>query len=333
MSNSRLASRLTSNRLEGKGADTETNTSVEKRPHFIGHKAKQEQTEFKEKEKVTFQPRKRINEEAEKQPEQKKSVFGHFQKNKEPQEVYSENLLFGMQKSEEEIEAEELRESAAEQKREARHLRMVRVMNAIIILGCVYLIMLIYGVFMTEYAYNANGEIEPQILSVEELREKKNFDVIKAEYLKCRKLYEMTLLLDNRIDMQIEDPILIAPEYESLLEKNKNINVSNLANKLQTLPTDKKYEQIKSMMIEWLNQDMGYYLSVCSVAYSTGNEDAYASASEYRQITYSDFSVITQNVATIGQSIYGVDMEDILTWTPESYVDEAINGKGEPADE
>lgn len=41
---------------------------------------------------------------------------------------------------------------------------------------------------------------------------------------------------------------------------------------------------------------------------------------------YNDFSVITENIATLGYTVKGAEIEDIISWSPEKYVQEEIGG-------
>lgn len=47
-----------------------------------------------------------------------------------------------------------------------------RIVNIFLIVCCIYVLFLIYGVVVTDYQYNGKGKIEPQVLSVKELKQK-----------------------------------------------------------------------------------------------------------------------------------------------------------------
>ena len=197
-----------------------------------------------------------------------------------------------------------------------------RIINFILIAGCIYLLVLIFGAAVTKYQYNSDGKAVPEKMSVDEIRQTHNFDTILTQYEYCRSLYEKTLLLDYRVAQGQEDTLEIAPEYEALLD-----DVQNLSVKTDAISVDTKYDQVKSMMVNWIKNDIAVYLQNISAAISENNTEKANNALQDKDRVYDDFSLITQNIVALGSSISGADLTDIKSWTPEDYVDQEINGK------
>ena len=197
-----------------------------------------------------------------------------------------------------------------------------RIINFILIAGCIYLLVLIFGAAVTKYQYNSDGKAVPEKMSVDDIRQKHNFDTILTQYEYCRSLYEKTLLLDYRVAQGQEDTLEIAPEYEALLD-----DVQNLSVKTDAISVDTKYDQVKSMMVNWIKNDIAVYLQNMSAAISENNTEKANNALQDKDRVYDDFSLITQNIVALGSSISGADLTDIKSWTPEDYVDQEINGK------
>ena len=197
-----------------------------------------------------------------------------------------------------------------------------RIINFILIAGCIYLLVLIFGAAVTKYQYNSDGKAVPEKMSVDDIRQKHNFDTILTQYEYCRSLYEKTLLLDYRVAQGQEDTLEIAPEYEALLD-----DVQNLSVKTDAISVDTKYDQVKSMMVNWIKNDIAVYLQNISAAISENNTENANNALQDKDRVYDDFSLITQNIVALGSSISGADLTDIKSWTPEDYVDQEINGK------
>ena len=198
-----------------------------------------------------------------------------------------------------------------------------RIINFILIAGCIYLLVLIFGAAVTKYQYNSDGKAVPEKMSVDDIRQKHNFDTILTQYEYCRSLYEKTLLLDYRVAQGQEDTLEIAPEYEALLD-----DVQNLSVKTDAISVDTKYDQVKSMMVNWIKNDIAVYLQNISAAISENNTEKANNALQDKDRVYDDFSLITQNIVALGSSISGADLTDIKSWTPEDYVDQEINGPG-----
>lgn len=197
-----------------------------------------------------------------------------------------------------------------------------RIINFILIAGCIYLLVLIFGAAVTKYQYNSDGKAVPEKMSVDDIRQKHNFDTILTQYEYCRSLYEKTLLLDYRVAQGQEDTLEIAPEYEALLD-----DVQNLSVKTDAISVDTKYDQVKSMMVNWIKNDIAVYLQNISAAISENNTEKANNALQDKDRVYDDFSLITQNIVALGSSISDADLTDIKSWTPEDYVDQEINGK------
>lgn len=197
-----------------------------------------------------------------------------------------------------------------------------KIINFVLIAGCIYLLVLIFGAAVTKYQYNSDGKAVPEKMSVDDIRQKHNFDTILTQYEYCRSLYEKTLLLDYRVAQGQEDTLEIAPEYEALLD-----DVQNLSVKTDAISVDTKYDQVKSMMVNWIKNDIAVYLQNISAAISENNTEKANNALQDKDRVYDDFSLITQNIVALGSSVSGADLTDIKSWTPEDYVDQEINGK------
>lgn len=197
-----------------------------------------------------------------------------------------------------------------------------KIINFVLIAGCIYLLVLIFGAAVTKYQYNSDGKAVPEKMSVDDIRQKHNFDTILTQYEYCRSLYEKTLLLDYRVAQGQEDTLEIAPEYEALLD-----DVQNLSVKTDAISVDTKYDQVKSMMVNWIKNDIAVYLQNISAAISENNTGKANNALQDKDRVYDDFFLITQNIVALGSSISGADLTDIKSWTPEDYVDQEINGK------
>ena len=121
----------------------------------------------------------------------------------------------------------------------------------------------------------------------------------------------------------IEDPLLIAPEYEKLLER-----INELAIQCKAVSVSTQYIQLHTMLNIWITTDIAVYCQNMSAAISRNDETAANQALEYRTMAYNDFSVITANIAAMGAQVDGADIKDITDWSPEKYINEQIGGIG-----
>ena len=195
MKQTRLADRLTANQIEAKNVE-ERNLSEMKRDMGDSHISFQRSRRIKNKTSVKLKRSK------------EKRLASIRREPAEPEELYSEDSL----------EINELLQQRQEEKSQKHQKIFSNIMSGVLIAGCVYVSILIYGVMVTDYNYNENGEIVPEVVSVQDIKEEKAYDTILYQYLQCRSLYEEVLMLDYRLGKGEEDPLTLAPLYEEKLD-------------------------------------------------------------------------------------------------------------------
>ena len=222
---------------------------------------------------------------------------------------------------EEEMLSEETRrelEALRRKKIRAIAVRAGQILTAVL---CVYLVFLIYGVLNTEYTYDERGDIVPVILTVEGIRETEEFRTMSTQYVQARTLYEKVLLLDYRLGAGAEDPLLIAPEYEKLLEE-----ISSLSVQIGAVTVPAKYVQPMNMLLNWVQNDIALYCQFISRAISQNSVLDMNQALGYRETMYGNFRQITQVVAALASQVSGADTADLMTWSPEGYLEQYTGG-------
>ena len=232
-------------------------------------------------------------------------------------------------KTDEENEMDFLAEMQAETMREKKRQRRVKVTSGILVAVICYVVFLIYGVIMTTYQYGSDGAIHPQMMTVSDIQEEKDYETIMVWYERTRVLYERILMLDYRLGAGSEDPLTIGPEYNALLEDSKDVNVSDLAIKNDALTVNTKYSTVKDMMYQWVSNDAALYLQYMSNAITKNDSEAADNAIVEKDTMYNDFSLITQNIVTLGENIKGVDITEITDWSPDGYVNEQVYGSAD----
>lgn len=236
--------------------------------------------------------------------------------------------------SDEDMEVVALKQQWEQEKEVRRHILLTRFINGFLIFGCIYMIFLIFGVSMTTFQYSDKGRVEPQILGIKDIREKKAFEVVKVEYEKCQMVYEKILILNYRMESAKEDEITkIAVEYQPLAKE-----IQTLYKNEQAVHMDPKYDPIKLIIINYFNAAQ-QYCEKMSTGYTQNNKDDIDSASalwsggvnnqtgEPIVGLQDQFITLHQNVVSLGEGLPGVDMIKIKQWRPDTFIDEYINGK------
>lgn len=205
-----------------------------------------------------------------------------------------------------------------------RQKNVKRFFNVVLTISCLYLVLLIYGVTITEYQYDESGKVAPITVSVEDISNKNEYISVLGLYLQARSLYEKILTLDYRIAAGMEDTLSIAPEYETALD-----TVSSLTVQIDAATFSSKYNQVKNMLLTWVKTHIAAYCQYMSAAISKNNSDAAAEAIAAREVVESEFQLITQNIITFGEEINGYDLTDIKSWDPDTYIKTTIEGISE----
>lgn len=216
---------------------------------------------------------------------------------------------------------EELEKQKAEARDNKRQDIKNKIITALLIAGCIYLVFLIFGVINTQYMYDESGHVVAQRMTVEKIEALENFNEYALQYRQARTLYEEVLVLDYRMGAGEEDPSVIAPEYETLLE-----SINQLAIQVTALELPSEYTQTVSMLESWVKTDIAVYCQSMSKAITQNDAESAELALEYKNNMYNNFSAVTQSTVVIGQQVTGADISDILEWSPESYIQETIGG-------
>lgn len=206
-----------------------------------------------------------------------------------------------------------------EQKQIKRDKRKYRFVKAFMCFLCGYLIFLIYGVMVTTYDYDKYGNVTAQIMSKDDIKRQKEFSTLLGYYMDARKVYEDILILNYRVDKDIEDPLDLVPEYEELLEETSRIIIQ-----LKATDPSKGYSQAYELLLNWVNADLSSYLQEISAAISQNSAEHMQNAINDKQRMYNNCYQLTANVVSLGENIKGVNISKLKEWSPEEFIKEEM---------
>ena len=188
--------------------------------------------------------------------------------------------------------------------------------------GCVYAIFLIFGVFMTDYQYDNTGEVKAQVLTVDDIKARNNYNVLKVQYEKLRVVYEDILQLDAQLGEAVDGYAILGGEYAGLMDETEDLGI-----KTDALTVESKYQPTKDLMYSWIREYAWNYLVAISSALTNNDTEAADSAIVYKNYMYSVFANVTDNVISLGEGLKGVDLDNIRSWDPDVYKQDYLNGK------
>lgn len=220
-----------------------------------------------------------------------------------------------------ELERESLDEARRRERVKHTKSRLIKLVTIVTILLCGYMAFLIYGVVQTNYVYDGNGNVTPEILSVESRKILNEYEVLSQYYLQARILYEQALKLDYRLAEEPDNTLAIAMEYSGMLDSVAKLSVDIDAANFSTA-----YTGIQSQLLNWVKTDIAVYLQNISAAITNNDSDKAEKAIISRDVMHSDFSTLTSNMATLCRSTKGAKNGDIFAWSPESYIESLKEG-------
>lgn len=219
----------------------------------------------------------------------------------------------------EKLEALTGEEYVLEQKKLKRSKRKFYLFKISICFLCGYLLFLIYGVMVTNYDYNKDGEVEAQIMTREDIKNQKEYSTLLGYYIDARSLYEQILLIDYRLEKNPDDAIDLVPEYESWLDTSNKILVQ-----LKAFSPSKAYTPAYNLLINWVNADLSSYLQEISAALSQSSAEHMQNAINDKERIYNDCYQLTANMISLGEKVKGVDISTLKEWSPEEFIKEEM---------
>lgn len=202
-----------------------------------------------------------------------------------------------------------------EQKKLKRDKRNKCLVKAFMCFMCVYMLFLIYGVMVTTYDYDENGNVSAQILSQEDIIHQNEYSDLMSYYIEARNIYEKILILNYRYDQGQEDALDLVPEYETLLE-----DVNKLIVQLKAVTPSKQYSPAYALLISWVDTDIASFLQEISAAISQNNAEHMQNAINDKTRIYNDCHQLTANMISLGEHVKGVSITDLKEWSPEEYL-------------
>lgn len=263
-------------------------------------------------EKISVQPPKK-----EKPPKKDKKNKIKEKKNKK-----TENLLIDVTSISEmeDLTTKNIEEVA--QTQEAKKRSFIKNKIGIISLSilCVYLIFLIFGAFMTPFYRQSKGtKAYPIVMSVQDIKNKAEFDKVYELFLEAKNIYEDVIMIDYRLSLNTESSALIAADYTAMLDRTSNLYTAITATTFQ-----KKYAPVIAVLKTWVYTDMPVYLQNVSNALVLNDTNKAQQAIVGQTVVETNFMTLKNNIISLSDGIKAVDLTEIEEWSVEKYRKEQI---------
>lgn len=199
--------------------------------------------------------------------------------------------------------------------------RLAFTLQICLIVLCVYVAFLIYGVSTTRYVYTEQGQITPETLTVSDMRSLAEYEAFSTYYLRARILYEEAMTLDYRLSIAPDSALVVAMDYTALLD-----DVAKLSVDISAAEYDTGYSSIYGQLLNWVKTDIAVYLQNMAGAITENDAEKANNALISRDVMYADFSKLTANAVALARSTKGADNLDIYDWSPEAFSESLAEG-------
>lgn len=263
-------------------------------------------------EKISVQPPKK-----EKPPKKDKKNKIKEKKNKK-----TENLLVDVTSISEleDLKTKNIEEVAQTQEAEKRSFIKNKIGIISLSILCVYLIFLIFGAFMTPFYRQSKGtKAYPIVMSVQDIKNKAEFDKVYELFLEAKNIYEDVIMIDYRLSLNTESSALIAADYTAMLDRTSNLYTAITATTFQ-----KKYAPVIAVLKTWVYTDMPVYLQNVSNALVLNDTNKAQQAIVGQTVVETNFMTLKNNIISLSDGIKAVDLTEIEEWSVEKYRKEQI---------
>jgi hypothetical protein len=127
---------------------------------------------------------------------------------------------------------------------------------------------MVYGAIVTEFRDDGSGKPAAVAVSLEDIRAVGEYRAAMGFYIRARNLYEEVLALDYKLTNNPDQALIIATEYEEILETVAKLGVDTDAANLST-----SYNQFKKQLGNFVKTDIAVYIQNVSQAISENNPD------------------------------------------------------------
>lgn len=179
-----------------------------------------------------------------------------------------------------------------------------------------YGIFLLYGLANSEFVINEDGITMPIAKTQEEVKEIKEYNLIKSYYTDAQNKYKEILNTDIDLAKNTGSQKVVATRYEGYLGF-----FDNYITQLRGVEISEKYVYVKEGLLSWATNDITRYLTNIGDGIAQNNQNSKAMALEDRVRSINTFNTVTENMVSIAESIRGADMTG-LDFNPEVYYEE-----------
>lgn len=193
------------------------------------------------------------------------------------------------------------KEKPLAEKEESKFLRFVKRYwkRALIVLGVMYLIAVIFGIASMRYYYDEDGNRRLYRLTFSDMQLQDDYDVLTEQLDEIRSLLVDVAIVDIHFANEKYTNYEAATIYTSLLDERLDVMIP----KVNSMNLQNEQEPIRETMESLLSYDLALYLQNISSGLKSGEETAISTALQYREKWLKTYKILEGDIMKISQKL------------------------------
>lgn len=193
------------------------------------------------------------------------------------------------------------KEKPPAEKEESKFLRFVKRYwkRALIVLGVMYLIAVIFGIASMRYYYDEDGNRRLYRLTFSDMQLQDDYDVLTEQLDEIRSLLVDVAIVDIHFANEKYTNYEAATIYTSLLDERLDVMIP----KVNSMNLQNEQEPIRETMESLLSYDLALYLQNISSGLKSGEGTAISTALQYREKWLKTYMILEGDIMKISQKL------------------------------
>lgn len=193
------------------------------------------------------------------------------------------------------------KEKPPAEKEESKFLRFVKRCwkRALIVLGVMYLIAVIFGIASMRYYYDEDGNRRLYRLTFSDMQLQDDYDVLTEQLDEIRSLLVDVAIVDIHFANEKYTNYEAATIYTSLLDERLDVMIP----KVNSMNLQNEQEPIRETMESLLSYDLALYLQNISSGLKSGEGTAISTALQYREKWLKTYKILEGDIMKISQKL------------------------------
>ena len=171
--------------------------------------------------------------------------------------------------------------------------------KSLIILGVVYLIVVLFGVFSARYYYDENGNRRLYRLTFADMQLQDDYDTLTNQLSSIRGILTDVAIVDIHLANGKYTNYEAATLYSEILDGQLDI----LIPKINSMNLQKAQEPIRETMESLLSYDLALYLQNITAGLKSGDAKTVQTALEYREKSLKTYQILEDSIKAISDDL------------------------------